>query len=189
MKKITFTLALLALAFGVDSCKKGCTNPKAYNYNAKKKKDNGSCKLYTSVTLHSIDIATIPARNSHGHLWDDGYDGDLDNDNTKPDLRVTFSAEGGYSDVSSSTFYTVEPSNVNKTKTLTSPLSITDWENKIFWAYFYERDGSYYSPHYELIDSVEIRPFLDSDSDKFRDTLEISSGSISFTANMAWNKD
>ena len=188
MKKTIFILASLAIATGFNSCKKGCTNPKAYNYKKKKKKDNGSCELYKSVTLSSIDIKTVPEYNSNGAFWDSGNGDDLDNDNTRPDLFVKFRVEGGYSDVSNSYYPTINPSNVNKTKTLVSPLVLSEWDGKVFWAYFYEIDNPTTNPHYELMDSVEIRPFLESASDKFRDTLEVSSGDISFTANMQWNK-
>ncbi len=67
---------------------------------------------------------------------------------------------------------------MNNTKTLGSPLELSDWDGKVFWAYFYEIDNATINPHYELMDSVEIRPFLDSASDKFRDTLAVLSGNI-----------
>lgn len=41
MKKILFPVAILAI--GMTSCRKGCTDPTATNYDSKAKKDDGSC--------------------------------------------------------------------------------------------------------------------------------------------------
>lgn len=183
MKKRLITLAVLTSLLSFDSCKKGCTNPLAHNYNKKKKKDNGTCKVYSSVKLSSIDISTIPEYNRNGVIWDGGNGNDLDNDNTLPDLYVRFQAESGYAYVPTTFMPTVLPSNVNKTQTLT-PISISDWEDKSFWAYFYEIDLS--GSARELIDSVEIQPYIEGASKRFRDTVEITKGEITFTANMQW---
>ncbi len=43
MKLITVTSFLFILTITVSSCKKGCTDPTAVNYNSKAKKDDGSC--------------------------------------------------------------------------------------------------------------------------------------------------
>lgn len=183
MKTKLVALALLAGFVSFNSCKKGCTDPLAHNYNEKKTKDNGTCEVYSSVQLSSIDISTIPEHNSNGVIWDGGNGDDLDNDNTLPDLYVRFKAESGYAYVPTTYMPTILPSNVNKTQYLT-PISILDWEDKSFWAYFYEIDLSGSSR--ELIDSVEIQPYLKGASDSFRDTLEVTKGNITFTANMQW---
>ena len=53
-----------------------------------------------------------------------------------------------------------------------------------FWVYFYEMDLS--GSHSELIDSVEVQPYLAGADERFRDTLEVVKDEIVFTANMQW---
>lgn len=168
-----------------NSCKKGCTDPYAKNYNSKKTKDNGSCDYYSTVKLHSVDVKTIPAKNSNGNFWDAGLDNDLDNDQSYPDLYLWYKAEGGY--VLEPTTYqpTVDPLDVNKTFSLSPALSLADWKNdKGFWVYFEEVDqGGLFEP----IDSILIKPFdINGSGNRFRDTMDITVGSISITANMSW---
>ena len=190
MKRLNVLLLAGLMIFSLNSCKKGCIDPYAKNYNSKKKKDNGSCTYYSTVTLHSIDVKKIPSKNSNGHLWDDGLDNDTDNDNSYPDLYVWFKAEGGYSLKPTIYYETIDPLNVNINFTLDPVLSTDEWKNdKGFWVYFEEVDynnGAFYEP----IDSVLVKPFDkngSTDAHRFRDTLQVVDGEIEFTANMSWN--
>lgn len=186
MKKLTLVLPLAIIAM-FSSCKKGCTDPYAYNYNSKKKKDNGSCTVYSNVTLNSIKIETIPALNPDGETWDNATNNDYDQDNTYPDLFVSFSAEGGYDYIPNTYFPDVNPAIVNRTQSLGSPISVTEWQDgNGFWVYFYEAD--YQGAIKIKMDSVLIEPFeMDASSDRFKDTLMVTKGDISFEARMEWN--
>lgn len=181
---ILFTISLVL--FSLNSCKKGCTDPYATNYNSKKTKDNGTCEVYSTVTLHSVDVKKIPEKNANGHLWDAGQDNDLDNDNSYPDLYLWYRAEDGYTFNPSTYQATVDPNNVNENFALDPALSLSGWKNdKGFWVYFEEVDlgGGAFDP----IDSILVKPFdFNANTDRFKDTMDITIGNFEFTANMSW---
>ncbi|HIP37605.1 MAG TPA: hypothetical protein EYG85_12210 [Crocinitomix sp.] len=187
MKKASVLFILTSvLLISFNSCKKGCTDPYATNYNAKKTKDNGKCEFYSRVILHSVDVLKIPEKNSNGNFWDAGTDGDLDNDNSFPDLYVSFKAEGGYSYEPSTYYPTIDPYNVDRNFDINPAIYTTEWRNnKGFYVYFYEVDLS--GSVFDLIDSVQVIPFdINGSGDRFRDTLLITKGAIEFKANMSW---
>ncbi len=186
MRKLNLSILLGILIISFNSCKKGCIDPYAKNYNSKKTKDNGKCDYYSVVKLHSIDVKTIPSKNSNGHFWDAGLDDDLDNDQSYPDLYLWYKAEGGYSLEPTTYQPTVDPLSVNKNFNLSPALSLTEWKNdKGFWVYFEEVDLS--GSSFESIDSILIKPFDKNGSGKrFKDTMDITVGQISITANMSW---
>jgi hypothetical protein len=185
MKNISLIIALLFSVVIFDSCKKGCTDPYAYNYNANREIDNGSCNIYSHVVLHSVDIQSIPEYNSLGYPWDAGFGDDLDNDNSYPDLYVHFRADSGYSYNSSSwNWYDVDFNNVNVNQDLSVPLSLSAWRTGGFWVYLEEVDNGWYKEH---IDSIFVDPFdYDATYNRFLDTLVVTKGEIQLTANMEW---
>ncbi len=50
MKKLVFILVAIAAIFGIQSCKKGCTDNTAFNYVKGVKHDDGSCLYCDSTT-------------------------------------------------------------------------------------------------------------------------------------------
>ncbi len=48
-------LFLCSLLLGTYSCKKGCTNPRAYNYNASAKEEDASCQFCDSSVLDEFN--------------------------------------------------------------------------------------------------------------------------------------
>jgi len=185
MKSLNVLLLASLMVFSLNSCKKGCIDPYAKNYNSKKTKDNGKCEFYSTVTLHSVDVKKIPSKNSNGHLWDAGLDNDTDNDNSFPDLYVWFRAEGGYTFEPTTYQPTVDPLNVNRNFSLNPAISTAEWKNdKGFWVYFEEVDGG--GSIFESIDSVLVKPFDKNGTNRFKDTMDVNVGNISFTANMTW---
>ncbi len=183
IKKYFYLVIVGAMALASNSCKKGCTNPLAHNYQEKKTKDNGSCKVYSSVKLASVNVASFTEHNYASVIWDGGYGDDMDDDNTLPDLFISFKADGGKFYEPESFFPSVSVTETNITKSIPS-LSISDWQTGSFWVFFYEVDLG--GGHLEFIDSVEVQPYVSTDSDRFKDTLVVTKGEIRFTANMVW---
>ncbi len=185
MKNLILTLSISLIVLPFQSCKKGCTDPYASNYNPNREIDNGSCNMYSHVVLHSVDIQSIPEFNSLGYPWDAGFGDDLDNDNTYPDLFIHFRADSGYSYSSSSwNRYDVNFNNTNINQNLIVPLSLTAWRTGGFWVYIEEVDNGWY---YENIDSVFVDPFdYDASYNRFKDTIVVNKGEIQLTANMEW---
>jgi hypothetical protein len=183
MKHYLYIILAGTLILVGNSCKKGCTDPLAHNYQKKKTKDNGSCEIYSSVKLTSVTVASFTEHNYASVIWDGGYGDDMDDDNTLPDLFLSFKADGGSFYEPTSFFPSVSATETNVTKTIPT-LSISDWQTGSFWVFFYEVDlgGS----HLEFIDSVEVNPYVSSDEDRFKDTLVVTKGDIQFTANMQW---
>lgn len=63
-------LFLCALLLGAYSCKKGCTNPRAYNYNASAKEEDASCQFCDSSVLDEFnDNFGITDYNSGQHSY------------------------------------------------------------------------------------------------------------------------
>ncbi len=104
-----------------------------------------------------------------------------------PDLFIKVKAENGYNFIPQHYYPSVSPSAVNKTFYISPELQISNWETDGFWVYFYEVDlgGS----SLETMDSVRIRPYVEGDSKRFKDTLDVSDGAYTFTANMQWVDD
>ena len=187
MKITTYLLLTFVLVLTATSCKKGCTDPYATNYNSKKTIDKGNCNVHNKVTLNSIYIKKIDQYNSAGVLWDNGGDNDLDQDNSHPDLSVTFRAESGYSYDPGIYYPTVNPNDVDWQLNLDVPISIENWKNDNgFYVYFKEIDLDGLSSI--LMDSIFVDPFdFEASSNRFKDTLDITSGNYEFTAHMKWD--
>mgnify|MGYP001197723561 FL=1 len=60
MKKTLFFSILILFASFLGSCEKGCTDPKAENYNPDAKKDNGSCYYFNLPTNLNYTITNSP---------------------------------------------------------------------------------------------------------------------------------
>lgn len=185
MKHLTYLSFFLVLGLNL-SCKKGCTDPYAKNYNAKKTIDKGNCNHYSKVTLNSIYISEIPELNQDSEPWDNATNNDLDNDGTHPDLYIEYRAENGYTLEPASYLPTVNPSNVDWLYELEIPLKQENWkDDKGFYVTFYEVDNN--GTYEVLMDSILIRPFdYHAKYNRFRDTLELEKNNIKFTAHMKW---
>ena len=59
MKGLNYFIYLLALPLFFNSCKKGCTDPNAENYNPEAKKDNGSCYFINLPTNLECTITNV----------------------------------------------------------------------------------------------------------------------------------
>jgi hypothetical protein len=182
-----FSLVFISvLIVSISSCKKGCTDPYATNYKKKKTVDDGSCEVYSRVTLNSVEIKTVDEYNTDGDLWDNAENNDYDQDASHPDLYVSFKAEGGYLYEPTSYLPTANPNDVGWIQYVDVPISVNDWkDDKGFYVKFYEVDqgGLYYIP----MDSIFIDPFdFDAKSDRFKDTLDVVKGDYSITAHMVW---
>jgi len=59
MKGLNYFIYLLALSLFFNSCKKGCTDPNAENYNPEAKKDNGSCYFINLPTNLECTITNV----------------------------------------------------------------------------------------------------------------------------------
>jgi len=184
--KLVIYFSIILFLFSFSSCKKGCTDPYAINYKPKKSVDNGKCDVYQRVTLNSITINTIPERDKNGVLWDNGGVGDLDMDNSHPDLAVTYRAESGYSFDPNVYYPTVNPNDVAWTQELAAPISITDWKNDNgFYVYFFEVDND--GANFTFMDSIKIDPFdYAAKKNRFKDSLVVNTQYYNFTAFMTW---
>lgn len=64
MKTKVIVLSVAALGLAISSCKKGCTDPTALNYDSSAKKDDGSCIAAPAYTVPSTYAFTDAAGNS-----------------------------------------------------------------------------------------------------------------------------
>ena len=157
MKLFNKIFLIIVFLSTFSSCKKGCTDPEAYNYNINRTIDNGSCSYYQTVTLDSVKVNSFAEFNNQNEGWDAGFLPDIDNDNTLPDLSLGFRSPTNYVSNNSTVIYDdVNPFDVDYTFELNPKLTSSQWINSGYWIYLYDIEYDY---TYEIIDSVFLEPF------------------------------
>ena len=142
-------ICVLLILFITPSCKKGCTDPLAYNYNAHRSVDNGRCKYHNHVRIDSIHIFNISDTDENGVGWDEPFNSwDLTFDVFVGDDLVFVSDifDVNFSSMDNDVFLNLSDRNGIKNN---------DWENNGYKIVFYDYDDPYLVP----IDSAEINPF------------------------------
>ena len=172
-----------------NACKKGCTDPEAYNYNINRTIDNGSCKYYQSVPLDSVKVYSFPELNNQNQGWDAGYSSDIDSNNTFPDLFLGFISPTNYVNNNLTYVYNdVNPFIVDYTFELMPKLTSSQWINLGYWIYLYDLE---YDNSFEPIDSVYLEPFDNygsSRSERFKTSMAVNQGfnNLNLEAYFSW---
>ena len=171
------------------SCRKGCTDPLAYNYNANRTVDNGNCKYYDLVYLDSIKISRINSQNELGNNWDSGDSLDYDNDDSNPDVSLKVITPSGYHAFSVNMFTNVNPFYPDIVFDFNNDFASDMWSSNGFSILIYEFEMDFST---KLIDSVYIKPFdanesRKSDRFKKRVVLDYFADSIGLTAFFSWD--
>tara|TARA_B100000683_G_scaffold79120_1_gene78165 strand:+ start:1862 stop:2407 length:546 start_codon:yes stop_codon:yes gene_type:complete len=174
-----FTLIFILPLTG---CKKGCTDPLGYNYNANRSIDNGRCKYHQFVSLDSIKIYHVKDENDNGigwdypfSWWDLTFDVFIDDElvHILPDIySVNFSTYMTEN-------FTVDLSDVNSLKNY-------DWESSEYKIVIYDYDN----PNIEPVDSAVINPFYylgSRQNDRFFDSISYDQHDLDFTAYFSWD--
>jgi hypothetical protein len=171
------------------SCKKGCTDPLAYNYNANKTIDKGNCKFYDLVYLDSIKITRVNSQNSLGNNWDAGDSLDFDNDNSNPDISLEIVTPNDYHDFSVNMYTNINPFNPDIIFDFNNDFASDMWASNGYKIYVYDFEMNFTT---QLIDSVFIMPFNSdgsSRSDRFQKevVLEYFNEGIGLIAYFSWD--
>lgn len=189
MKLVNKLLTLVILLLIFNACKKGCTDPDAYNYNMNRTEDNGSCKYYQSVSLDSVRVYSFSELNNQNQGWDAGYSNDIDSNNTLPDLFLGFISPSNYVNNNLTYVYNdVNPLIVDYTFELMPKFTSSQWVNLGFWIYLYDLE---YDNTYEPIDSVYLEPFDNygsSRTERFKNSMTVSRGfnKLNLVAYFSW---
>ena len=168
-------MVIIFLTASMYCCKKGCTDPEAYNYNVNRSIDNGRCKYYNTVSLDCVVINSFAELNHQGNGWDAGVSPDTDGDNTFPDLFLSFITPTGYESYSNIR-EDVNPFDVYYTFEIVPKLTSSQWFDSGYWIYLYDFE---YDNTFELIDSVFLEPFdyyESSSSSRFKTKISINKG-------------
>ena len=189
MKFSFFQYLLIGLFLFISSCKKGCTDPLAYNYNSNKTIDNGNCNYYDLVYVDSIKIKRFPSVNQLGNTWDGGDSLDIDNDNTFPDIHIKVKTPIGYINEINHWPGSVNPFSCNLLFNCGNSISSNAWDQAGFTFYIYDYE---YNLSLQLIDSLIISPFNfngSGRSNRFirKYELDSSSDEIDFTVYFHWD--
>ena len=169
-----FSLYIVCVLFSTlcfNSCKKGCTDPLAFNYNSNRTEDNGSCRYYDLVFLDSIRINRISEVDQIGYGWDAGDTLDVDNDFTFPDLYVTVLTPSGYLYNSTSYWSDINPNYCDVLMDFSGQISSSQWEQNGFIIYLYDYE---YDNTIQFIDSVFVNPYnynATSKSQRFKTSI------------------
>ena len=180
MNKYILYLVLIFI-LPLTSCKKGCTDPLAYNYNANRSIDNGRCKYHQYVRLDSVRIYNIKDENDNGLGWDSPFawwdmtfDVFIDDElvHVLPDIySVNFS-------------YMSEDVLVDLSDV--SALKNYDWESSDYKIVFFDYDN----PNVEIVDSAIINPFYylgTRQNDRFFDSIRYDQHDLDFRAYFSWD--
>ena len=151
-----FFCLVITIAIFSTSCKKGCTDPLAYNYNSNRTIDNGSCKVYDLIYLDSIRIDRIRSQNSLGNNWDSGDSLDFDNDDSNPDISLKIVTPSGYHAPSVNMFTNINPYNADVLFDFNDDFASDMWSNGGYTVYVYDFEMNFST---QLIDSIFIMPF------------------------------
>ncbi len=142
-------ICILLIIFITPGCKKGCTDPLAYNYNAHRSVDNGRCKYYNHVRIDSIRIFNISDTDQNGVKWDEPFNW----------WDLTFDVYVGNDLIYMSDIFDVNFSMMGNDVFLDlsddNQLKNEDWENDGYKIVFYDYDDPYLVP----VDSALINPF------------------------------
>ena len=147
--RFSFSVSIILFVFITISCKKGCTDPLAYNYNAHRSIDNGRCKYHNHVRIDSIRILNISDTDQNGVKWDDPFNW----------WDLTFDVYVGndliyMSDIFDVNFYSMG-NDVFLDLSDENELKNDEWENDGYKIVFYDYDDPYVVP----VDSAVINPF------------------------------
>jgi hypothetical protein len=187
MNKFVFSLFITLLVL-TSSCKKGCTDPLAYNYKPNKTVDNGKCKYYDLVYLDSIKISRVRSQNSLGNNWDSGDSLDYDNDNSNPDISLKIITPSGYNHSSVNMYTNVNPFDANILFEFNNDYASDMWSQNGFLVYVYDFEMNFST---QLIDSLWINPFNSDQtgkSNRFQKEVEFeyNSDGIGLVAYFRW---
>ena len=151
------------------SCKRGCTDPFAYNYKPNKTVDNGKCKFYDIVYVDSLRINRLPSVNTIGNSWDGGDSLDFDNNNSYPDIHIQVNTPSGYYIIGDEFWSDVNPFSSNLFAYYGDKISSSGWEENSFTFYIFEWDLDF---SMQLIDSIVINPFKQEERNRKHRFLE-----------------
>ena len=147
--RFSFYVCIILFVFITTSCKKGCTDPLAYNYNAHRSIDNGRCKYHNHVRIDSIRILNISDTDQNGVEWDDPFNW----------WDLTFDVYVGNDLIYMSDLFVVNFSSMGNDVFLDlsdeNELKNDEWENDGYKIVFYDYDDPYVVP----VDSAVINPF------------------------------
>ena len=147
--RFSFFICTILFVSITTSCKKGCTDPLAYNYNAHRSIDNGRCKYHNFVRIDSIRILNISDTDQNGVEWDDPFNW----------WDLTFDVYIGNDLIYMSDIFDVNFSMMGNDVFLDlsdeNELKNDEWENDGYKIVFYDYDDPYVVP----VDSAVINPF------------------------------
>ena len=147
--RFSFFIYIILFVFITTSCKKGCTDPLAYNYNAHRSIDNGRCKYHNFVRIDSIRILNISDTDQNGVEWDDPFNW----------WDLTFDVYIGNDLIYMSDIFDVNFSMMGNDVFLDlsdeNELKNDEWENDGYKIVFYDYDD----PYVVSVDSAVINPF------------------------------
>ena len=165
MKKNVSLLLSLILIICFNSCKKGCTDPLAYNYNSNRTIDNGSCRFYDLIYLDSLRLTRFDDANSLGNNWESGDSLDYDNDNSYPDVYIKVKTPSGYLYDPFEYYEDISPFNPDLFIDYNDNISSNNWQEEGFVLYIYDYE---LNSSFQLMDSVEVMPFNYNGTSKSR---------------------
>ncbi len=147
--RFSFYVCIILFVFITTSCKKGCTDPLAYNYNAHRSVDNGRCKYHNHVTIDSIRIFNISDTDENGVEWDEPFSW----------WDLTFDVYVGSDLLYESDVFNVNFSMLDNDVFIDfsdrNGIKNDEWENTGYRIVFYDYDDPFLVP----VDSAEINPF------------------------------
>lgn len=188
-----FTLIILGTSLSVlslSSCnKKGCTDPKASNYEERAVKEDGSCKVFKRLTIGEVRVQEIPEFNGF-EFWDNS----LFADQQAPDAyAVLTNSAGNILDESDEVYWNQYPDGVGN-----NPGAFTfDWQinptltdfTQTYIVYILDDDGNIATDPVIMSKEINLPELTKIDNDdKFPNSISLQNPNRRMTIQLNWEE-
>lgn len=191
MKHFTFILiASSAFLFSFTSCrKKGCTDPKASNYEERAIKEDGSCKVFKRLTVGQVRVQEIPELNGF-QFWDNS----IFADQQAPDsYAVLTTITGNIIDESDEVYWNQYPDGVGN-----NPEAFPfDWQlnpvltdfSQTYIVYILDDDGNIATDPVIMSKEINLPELTKIDNeDKFPNSISLQTQNARMTIQLNWEE-
>ncbi|MCB9224684.1 MAG: hypothetical protein R2780_00165 [Crocinitomicaceae bacterium] len=182
MKNAFQIISILVIASAIlTSCKKGCRDAAATNYDEKAKINDG-CVYYSKFQINSVKLVTYPNVNSSAVPWDSGDNADCYMRIMDSGDQILFQSDK-YDNVSTEVSWTLNP-----------VITISDLSNYM-WIMIRDYDTDYIDSGSELIvkaffpvsDYISFPGTVSEDgTGKYPDIIELNEGGATIQISVTW---